>query len=97
MWTRVLDAFLSQLIKRGELIVTLPDGETRRYGDASLGPSVAIAFHDESLPRKIVFQPDLAVGEAYMDERLTIEGDNLRGFLALAMSNTSLAVSEWVA
>ena len=95
MWTRVLDTFLAHMIQRGELTVTLADGQTRRYGDASLGPSVAIAFHDEALPRKIVMSPDLAAGEAYMDERLTIENDDLRGFLDLTVFNMSLTGEPW--
>ncbi len=87
MWNMALDRMLRHLIRLGELTVVYPDGETRRYGDASTGACVALALHDPALPRLLVLSPDMAVGEGYMDGRLTIEGDDLHGFLGLAISN----------
>jgi cyclopropane-fatty-acyl-phospholipid synthase len=50
-------------------------------------PEIAIRLTDPDLPRRILLDPDLGVGEGYMDGTLLIEGDDLRGFLALAMRN----------
>jgi len=56
---------------------------------------VAIALTDPALPRKIILSPEMAVGEAYMDGTLTIEDDDLRGFLALAVSNMARQGKPW--
>jgi len=86
MWTRFLDRFLRQLVHSGSLSVTLPDGETRRYGDGGT-PAVALTLHDPALPRKLVLDPEVALGEAYMDATLTVEGDDINGLLALVLAN----------
>ena len=95
MWTKALDNLLSHLFRQGELTLTFPDGHTQRYGGDMPGPQVAVTLHDETLPRKIVLSPDMAVGEAYMDERLTIEGDDLYGFLSLAILNIAAQGQPW--
>ena len=87
MWNMALDRVLRHLVRQGELTVAYPDGEIRSYGDASLGNVVKIDLHDPALPRKMVMTPDLGVGEGYMDGRLTIENDDLYGFLGLAVTN----------
>ncbi len=95
MWTMALDRLLQHLIREGEMQVRFPDGTTRRYGDASKGESIAINLRDESLPRRIVLSPDMAVGEGYMDGDLTIEGDDLHGFLGLAIRNVAAQGQPW--
>ena len=95
MWTHALDRLLTHLMRQGELTVTFPDGNTRRYGDAAKGRAIAITLLDETLPRKIVLSPDMAVGEAYMDGRLTIENDDLYGFLALSIANIAAQGQPW--
>jgi len=94
MWTSALDAMLRHLFRQGELKITYPDGQTRRYGDGK-GESVALRLHDPTLPRKIILSPDMAVGEAYMDGRLTIEGDDLYGFMGLAIRNIAANGQPW--
>ncbi|RVT85866.1 class I SAM-dependent methyltransferase [Rhodobacteraceae bacterium CCMM004] len=83
---------VDRLVRRGRLTVTLADGTTRRFGPGEGGPNVAVRFADPALPRKILTAPDLAVGEAYMDERLLIEDDDLRGFLELLVMNRDESV-----
>ena len=95
MWTRALDRLLTHLFKQGRLSVTFPGGDTRVYGNGAGGPEVAITLHDENLPRRIVISPDMAVGEGYMDGRLTIEGDDVYGFLSLAIMNIAAQGQPW--
>lgn len=95
MWTRVLDRMLRHLMQQGLLRVTYPDGTQRHYGRGHGGPAVGIALLDPGLPRKIVLSPELAVGEAYMDGRLTIEGDDLYGFLELSILNIAAQGQPW--
>ena len=94
MWTKAFDRLLTHLIKQGRISVTFADGTTRHYGSDD-GPAAALTFHDPSLPRKMVMAPDLALGEAYMDGRLTIADDDLYGFLSLAMSNMAAQGQPW--
>ncbi|AXC48618.1 class I SAM-dependent methyltransferase [Paracoccus suum] len=101
MLERALDALLRRLIRRGGLSVTYPDGSTRRYGPGAGPPppangprsetpvpgEVAVTIHDKATIRAMLRDPDLGVAEAYMNQRLTIEHDDLRGFLTLAIGN----------
>jgi cyclopropane-fatty-acyl-phospholipid synthase len=74
------------IIRHGTLHVTMPDGRRVTAGDGS-GAPVAIRLTDPDLPRRILANPDLGVGEGYMDGTLLVDDDDLRGFLALAMTN----------
>ncbi|WP_416926629.1 class I SAM-dependent methyltransferase [Tropicimonas sp.] len=66
-----------------------PDRSYRNYGDGT-SPQVAVRVSDPDLPRKLMFSPDLAIGEAYVDARLTIENDDLPGFLHLLLLNRGM-------
>lgn len=87
MWTRYLDKMLSHLVRQGTLHVTFPDGRTRSYGTGM--PAAAATLHAPSLPRRLVMAPRMALGEAYVDGDLTIEGDDLPGFMDLITRNLS--------
>ncbi|SMX31784.1 SAM-dependent methyltransferase [Actibacterium lipolyticum] len=91
MWDRLLDEMLSRLIRKGGLTLTLADGTTRAYGDGG----VHVRLHTADLPRRILLGPDMALGEAYMDGTLTIEGDDLHGFLGLLLRNRGEGSSHW--
>jgi len=106
---RLLDTMLRRILRRGELTVTYPDGTVRRYGGGAEppapegsnravtppAPAVAVRIHDEATLRSILRDPDLCVAEAYMDGRMTIEGDDLVGFLTLALANRSEQPAGW--
>jgi len=94
MWVRIFDTFLRHLIRDGDLKVTFADGHVRRYGNGT-GLAAAITLHDATLPRRIVLSPDMAVGEGYMDGRLTIEDDDVYGFLSLAIRNIAAHGQPW--
>jgi len=87
MWTALFLRMMRQLIKRGALEITMPDGSRERFGS---GEPIRITLSDPTLPRRIVLSPELAVGEGYMDGTLTIEGDDLYGLLTLGIRNFSL-------
>ncbi len=95
MWISLLDQMLHRLIRTGRLILYLPDGTQRRYGQPD-APAVTLRLHDPALPRRIVINPDLAVGEAYMDGKLTIDGDDLHGFLGLILRNRAAGADAWL-
>lgn len=83
----MLKLILRRLIVEGELTITDSSGKVHRFG-GNEGPSVAVRFHELSLPLKIVLNPSMALGEAYMDGRLTIDGGNtIYEFLDLLARN----------
>ncbi|WP_224813949.1 cyclopropane-fatty-acyl-phospholipid synthase family protein [Hasllibacter sp. MH4015] len=94
MWDRILDRMLRDFVQRGALALTFPDGTRKVYGDAARAP-VELTLNDPSLPRRLVLNTDLAVGEGYMDGTLTIAQDDLEGFLSLATANAARSDNVW--
>ena len=86
MWQAILDRMLRALVHRGALVVTYPDGRERRYGEEGAEPQRVRLLTDLAV-RRLVVEPQLALGELYMDESLVIEGDELRAFLATVVRN----------
>ena len=95
MWTTLLDQMAGRMFKTGDLRVNMPDGSTRALGDGT-GKTVSITLHDPALPKKIILNPELAIGEAYMDGTLTIEGDDLYGFLEMAIRGNNRGNAIWL-
>lgn len=87
MWENVLERLLTALIRTGQMTVTMPSGKTVTIGQGE--PSVTLTIHDPSLPRKLILNPEMAMGEGYMDEGYTVEGDDIRSLLTLAVRNFS--------
>ena len=94
MWDRILDRLLRSLIRDGNLTVQMPSGARQSYGNGS-GPAVTVTLHDPALPGRLVRGPDMALGEAYMDQTLTVENDDLAGFLALLLRNAADGRADW--
>ncbi len=83
----MLTPILRRLIVEGELTITDSGGKVHRFG-GSEGPSVAVRFHEPLLPLKIALNPSMALGEAYMDGRLTVDdGNTIYEFLDLLTRN----------
>ncbi len=85
MWSNLLHLRLCRLIRKGTLALTGPDGSTHLFGTGE--PQVNVRYTDPRLPRRLVLNPELALGEAYTDGLLSIEGDDLYGLLALLIEN----------
>ena len=83
MWTRALLALLGRAIRSGALDLTLPDGSLHRFG---AGDPVQVTLHDPGLPRRLILNPQLALGEGYVEGGLTIAGDDLHGLLRLIIA-----------
>jgi len=90
----MLKKALGGIIKQGTLRLRFPDGTIRRFGQGT--PKVAIAIKDWRTVRRIVWNPDLAVGEAWMGETLTVEQGDIYGFLALCLSNNAIVADYGV-
>lgn len=94
---QLFDALCRRLVRKGALTVHVgPSSVARSYGDGS-GVPVVIRLPDETSARAIALDPGLAVGEAYMDGRLTIEQGDIYDFLMLVMANQMTALPPgWV-
>ena len=62
---------LKSVIKQGSLTLIKPDGSRETFGSGS--PHVAIKLHDGKALWELALNPDLKLGELYMDGRLTLE------------------------
>ena len=91
---KLLSIFLKRLVRQGNLIVVYPDGQSIGYGDGST-PAVTMRLHARALPRKLLINPDLVLGEAYMDGTLTVDQDDLYGLIELLVINLTRQPDAW--
>ena len=80
-------------VRVGTLRVTDAHGRTHSFS-GSPGPTVSIRLHDAALHRRLLLQPKLAFGEAYMEGTLTIEDGTLYDLLDLAGRNMTALESH---
>ncbi|NOX96408.1 MAG: class I SAM-dependent methyltransferase [Alphaproteobacteria bacterium] len=77
---------LSSAVTIGALEVTYPDGTLKHYGEAGVNP-VKVHLKNNKWARRIVLDPHLALGEAYMDGNLEVENDDIFGLLDIIWKN----------
>lgn len=87
MWLELLYLRLSGTVRRGQLTVISPKGDSRHFGSGS--PHVTVRLLDPNLPRKLMLNPELALGEGYMEGTLDVGEDDLYGLLWLLMTNVA--------
>jgi cyclopropane-fatty-acyl-phospholipid synthase len=91
----LLRSAFASFIHSGTLRVTMTGGETFTVGDGS-GEPLAIRFASCAAQRGTLLDPDLKVGEAYMDGTLVIEEGTIADLLALALSqDRSARPTRW--
>ena len=86
LWKHALDRMLHSLIQDGALRVVLPDGDIRDFGDPNAEP-ITVRLHDTATLRHLVLNPELALGESYMNGSLTVDGEDLQGLLTVVVRN----------
>jgi len=87
IWKRLLGGFLESAITTGQLELTFPDGARRRFGRETARPRITATITQARSLRRIALNPDLAVGEAYMDGTLRIDEGDIYGLLDLVLGN----------
>ncbi|MCZ6448112.1 MAG: cyclopropane-fatty-acyl-phospholipid synthase, partial [Alphaproteobacteria bacterium] len=81
-----LSHMMKSFVRVGTLKVIDADGNLHVFsGDP--GPNVTMRLTDRSLYYKLVFNPELHAGEAYVDGRMSFEDSTLRDFLTLFSLN----------
>ena len=83
----LVSSLLHALVGKGQLTIVDAAGRRHVFGEGGSDLRVVARLHDRSLPWKLALAPSLALGEAYMDGRFTIESGSLRQFLEIVTSN----------
>lgn len=90
---RLLCKFLSQFIRRGSMTVTTAGGMTFTVGDGS-GEPVEIRFLAADAQRRVLFNPELGLGEAYMNGEFVVERGSIADALAIVLDQPEL-LPQW--
>jgi len=81
----IVELLFANFFRHGALEVIDPKGRSRTFGT---GPAdVAMRLHDPVAEWELLLNPDLKLGELYMDGRLTVERGDIADLLALLMRN----------
>src|SRR5215467_10039255 len=87
----MLKNILDKLIKVGRLTVVWPDGRTCAFGELGVNDDsrldVTVRLRGAWTPWKLALNPDLHLGEAYMDGTLVLEQGTLRDLLEICGRN----------
>ena len=83
---RLLDILLHRIVRSGSLTFIDADGMPHRYGDGR-GRPVVVQIADKRLEWHLVLDPQLALGEGYMQGRLKMIEGRIYDFLELLLTN----------
>jgi cyclopropane-fatty-acyl-phospholipid synthase len=81
-----LDGIFRRLITVGRLTVIWPDGSPTTYAGED-GPSARMQLHDRQTIRRLVLNPSLAAGEAYMSGGLSADDGGLYDLMDVILLN----------
>src|ERR1700691_2590937 len=90
----LLCVFLRRFIRRGSFTVTTASGQRYTFGNGS-GPAVAVRFASAKAQRSVLLNPELRLGEAYMDGDFVVEQGSIADVLALLLRQERVAVPRW--
>ena len=90
---RLLRYFLGQFIRRGTMTFTAASGTTFTCGDGT-GRPVSARFLSPRTERRILLNPELALGEAYMDGTFVVENGSIADALAILLDQPAM-VPQW--
>ncbi len=91
----LLSRLLTRVVKVGTLTVIDVDGKSHVFAGGP-GPQVTMALHDKALYRALFLNPELAIGEAYMEGTLTLEDGTLADLFELMAKNEESARSSLI-
>ena len=92
---RLLLTFLGRFVRHGSLTVTTAGGRTCTFGDDSRRP-VTVRFASAAAQRAVLFDPELKLGEAYMDGSLIVERGSIADLLALLLAQERFGGRNWL-
>jgi cyclopropane-fatty-acyl-phospholipid synthase len=75
----------NRLFRRGSLTIIAPDGFAQRIGDGV--PSMTVRILDAAFVPRLLFDPELALGEAYVAGALALEGGDVFALMEMCYAN----------
>ena len=80
---------LSDIIRTGRLQVQMPSGRIEAFGDGP--PLVAVRLTNATTVWQLLRNPELVLGEAFMDGTLLVEQGSIYDLLQLVMANLKVS------
>jgi cyclopropane-fatty-acyl-phospholipid synthase len=92
VWTRAMNRLVRVALKKsvcaGDLRITTARGTTYTLGDGTRAP-VALRFTTRAAERGVILDPELKLGESYMDGTLIVERGSIADVLAVLQGPTA--------
>src|SRR5947199_3751018 len=86
---RLLRYFLTHFIRRGTMTFTTASGATFSCGDGT-GAPVGVRFLTAEAERHVLLNPELALGEVYMDGSFVVENGSIADALAVLLDQPEI-------
>src|SRR3954469_8008083 len=86
---RLLRFFLGQFIRRGTMHFTAASGSKFTCGDGT-GRPVSVRFLSRRAEWRVLLNPELALGEAYMDGAFVVENGSIADALAILLDQPEI-------
>jgi cyclopropane-fatty-acyl-phospholipid synthase len=86
---RLLRYFLQQFIRRGAITFITAKGEKFACGDGT-GPHIFARFLTANAERRLLSNPELALGEIYMEGEFVVENGSIADVLAIVMDQPAV-------
>lgn len=90
----LLKYVMNRVFEHGNVEMVDPDGTTHRFGDGK-GELVRVHLTSRAAVRSFLMNPDLRLGELFMDGFFRVESGTIYDFIALAMSNRQVTTDSW--
>ena len=87
---RLLRFLLDHYIRRGSVTFTTASGSQFTCGDGT-GPAIGVRFLSASAERRLMWDPELALGELYMDGLMVVEHGDIADLLAILLAQPDMA------
>ncbi|MGH6715515.1 MAG: class I SAM-dependent methyltransferase [Bradyrhizobium sp.] len=85
----LLRSLLTKIVRRGSMIFTTASGASFTCGDGT-GHPVHVRFSTKETERRVILNPELALGEAYMDGGFVVENGTIADALAILMDQPDM-------
>jgi cyclopropane-fatty-acyl-phospholipid synthase len=91
---RLLFILLRRYIRRGSIAITTARGRTYHFGDGN-GRPLAVRFTTAKAQRAVMLDPELKLGEAYMDGSLVVERGSIADVIEVLLNQEPLEPPNW--
>lgn len=91
---RLLVNYLASVLKHGSLEIIDAKGKLHRFGDGS-GTPVRARFTSAAAERAVMMNPELKLGETFMDGGFVVEQGSIYDLLAVVLQNTGGGGRSW--